>query len=563
MEKSKRRVPFWTSLSTKIAIIMFICITLAISLTALVFLTRTESTIETINKNYAQTMAEDYARSLDGAITGGVELTTEIITSMVAGSQMIGVGSSYIYVTDMSGTILYHPTESKVGTIATNEIVAKIVSGEIKNTSGAEYYVYNGAKKLAGYCVSPNGMIVLMTADYADTMAEYNATQSKINRINLANMITFTLLALLISKLFLKTIPMIVDVVGETAEFDFRKSPVLEKLSKRKDELGLIAKSMINMRANLRGIVGQIEDSSEMLTGKIDALKEDALQVNTMCEDNSATTEELAAGMQETSATTETINENISTMLSNSKEIDQLAADGEVLSDTVSKRAKELKRVTVESTKKTEGIYQSVKAKAETAIENAQIVSKINEMTDQIMQISSQTSLLALNASIEAARAGESGRGFAVVATEIGNLATQSAQTVKDIDAMVAEVVASVNQMQECLEETTTFIGTNVVADYKEFEKVSDQYDSDAGDFKESMLGIRNGISELNDTIDTVADSISGINTTINEAAHGVTGIAENTGDIARKTDGTAQKANDCKDEITNLDSIVAKFILE
>lgn len=562
MEKSKRRVSFWTSLSTKISLIMLLCITFAVSITSYGFLSRAKQTMISMNMNYAQTMAGDYSRTLDAAVNSGYPLTPQMLSNMVGGVQMLGVQSSYIFVTDSQGTILYHPNESIIGSKATVEVIHDIVAGNIKESSGAKVYTYEGIEKLCGYYVSPNGYIIAMAADLEESMSDYNNTASTLNFINAMNMFFFTALSFVVCKLFLRTVPMIVDVVKETADFDFRKSPILEKLSKRKDELGLISRSVMAMRANLRDIITKIDVSAETLTGSVEEFKQDALNINAMCTDNSATTQELAAGMEETSATTDTINGNIITMLSNAKDIDQLAVDGENLSATVSKRAKELKAVTIESTKKTEGIYASVKQKAEIAIENAQIVSKINEMTKQIMQISSQTSLLALNASIEAARAGDSGRGFAVVATEIGNLATQSAQTVKDIDAMVAEVVASVNQMQECLEETTTFIGTNVVADYKEFEKVSDQYDSDAGDFKESMAAIRIGISNLNDTIDVVADSISGINTTITEAARGVTGIAGNTGDIAVKTDGTAQKANDCKDEITNLYDIVSKFTL-
>jgi methyl-accepting chemotaxis protein len=57
-----------------------------------------------------------------------------------------------------------------------------------------------------------------------------------------------------------------------------------------------------------------------------------------------------------------------------------------------------------------------------------------------VSRISDQTNLLALNAAIEAARAGDHGRGFAVVAEEVRVLATQSADSLKRIDALVAEM---------------------------------------------------------------------------------------------------------------------------
>jgi len=51
-----------------------------------------------------------------------------------------------------------------------------------------------------------------------------------------------------------------------------------------------------------------------------------------------------------------------------------------------------------------------------------------------IVDIADRINMLSLNASIEAARAGEHGRGFAVVANEIGKLASQTGESVKEIE---------------------------------------------------------------------------------------------------------------------------------
>ena len=169
---------------------------------------------------------------------------------------------------------------------------------------------------------------------------------------------------------------------------------------------------------------------------QVSELNEVTDTVNQMCSDNSATSQQLAAGMQETAATTVTINENVSQIKGEAETINAMAEEGAKNSETVMDRALQLRTKTVTASNKTMEIYNSVKEKAEKAIEGSKAVEKINELTGTIMEISSQTGLLALNASIEAARAGEAGKGFAVVATEIGSLADQTSQAIANISAV-------------------------------------------------------------------------------------------------------------------------------
>lgn len=71
-------------------------------------------------------------------------------------------------------------------------------------------------------------------------------------------------------------------------------------------------------------------------------------------------------------------------------------------------------------------------------------VKNIEELTNTIVAIADQTSLLSLNASIEAARAGENGKGFAVVAEEVRKLSEQSHDAVENITGHVGEILESV-----------------------------------------------------------------------------------------------------------------------
>ena len=352
-------------------------------------------------------------------------------------------------------------------------------------------------------------------------------------------------------------------IIRNTAHLDFTKNPLSSKLCARKDENGVMAREVRLMRKNLREMIGDIDAASQQITSNVDGLQDITSTVDHMCSDNSATSEELAAGMQETAATTVTINENVNMIRTGAEDINNMAISGAKASEEIMERAENLQKKTVAATDRTMDMYSNVKEKATKAVEGSRAVEKINELSGTIMEISSQTGLLALNASIEAARAGEAGKGFAVVATEIGSLADQTSKAIADISQIVKEVNEAVANMADCLGETTDFLENTVVGDYKEFEQVSEQYKEDANVFKTNMEDVRSSMEQLAVSIESIAGALGGINDTVGESSIGVTDIAEKTSNMVEKTGATHDMVSECYACVENLKEIVQRFKLE
>ncbi|MBO4883048.1 MAG: methyl-accepting chemotaxis protein [Lachnospiraceae bacterium] len=479
--------------------------------------------------------------------------------------EMSGVEGSYAYMVSPDGTMLYHTNSEKIGqpveNAAVKGIVADLQAGkDVPN--GSCTYEYKGSYKVAGYAFTNDGNIVIVTADRDKMMVGVDSMKTTLIVTGIIFLIIAVILVAAFTIFMLQALDHLVPVINKTANYDFTEDENSRKLEKRGDEVGVIARAIGKTRENLRSMVESIAQAGTSIDTNVGVLESTMDNVGRVCEDNSATTQELAAGMQETAASTTTIAQNIANVQDNARGIDQLADEGKKLSNEVLDRAGELAATTDKASRKTIEIYESVKVKSEEAIVASQAVNKINELTGTIMAISSQTGLLALNASIEAARAGEAGRGFAVVASEISNLATQTSEAVKNIGGIVDEVNSAVEQMSDCLTQTTGFLETNVLSDYEEFGKVSEQYKNDADTFGKSMNEIRTNIGQLTSDIGKIADAISGIDNTVTEASHGVVEIAERSSEMAADTTASINKVEDCKKVVSDLNDIINQFTL-
>ena len=492
----------------------------------------------------------------------GMDIDFSQLTSLA--DKAIAFDTGYSFIVSSAGNVLYHK-EIESGTD-----LAEYNGGELTSVKNFVLdaskqgetlrYSINGEEKYLSYVELKNGMKLVLTAPVEEITASANALSVQILMFLAMGLVVAIVLGVLIGSTIAKPIKRITEIIKQTAQLDFQRAKDIDKLMKKRDETGIMAKAVNEMRSVLRELVGNMERVKDDLIENMKCLDDVMGENNSISEDNSATTQELAASMEETSAGVTMIVSNIDAIQTNAEEIRELSEREQQESRAIMTRARELRDTTSSSNEKAMGIYADMRQRTEEAIEKSKVVAKINELTDDIRNISSQTNLLALNANIEAARAGEAGRGFAVVATEIGALANQTFRTVDGINELVKEVNEAVDNMTECIQVIMNFLEDTVVTDYSTFGQVGERYEKDAESFAESMQHIYSEISQLSHKITQIVDAMDNVNRTITESADGVNLIAEKSGDAVKKTLEGYEHLRESETSLNLLKELIEKF---
>ena len=519
-------------------------------------------------ESVSQKPKDENKATLDEAI-GAIVTVVNVsnLTDTLENFSVDGYESGSAMLLDTVGNVIYNSKDNTAGQAFDNKTIAELMEVHkessiksasmdtsvtvtqddfsesstviIKADTGNVQYEVDENVYYGGYAFLPsNNWLLLISITQGDVFA---AQREIANSFFITGSFMAALCAIIsyfMTRSLLNPLNKVTNLVDKTAAMNFTDDQTSQYM-KRKDEVGTIAVAIDLMRKNMKQLIGKINDTAHGLDNHASDLYQITTQMNENSKETSDIAQNLSGNMQEVSATTEVIFQNITLMNDDAIKINNKVYCGVKSSDELMKRAGELKEVTVQASKKTQAIFEEVKSNMEQAVEKSKSVEKVEILTKTVMEIADQTRLLALNASIEAARAGDAGRGFTIVASEIGSLADQSAKTVGNIKEIMVEIQEAVIDMQISLKRSTEFLKEDVMQDYSKFVTESDEYQKQAAVLDGVMKNIDESIGSMSTSMTNIKGSIEDINLMVEDGTSQVMKVAEMNADIVDLTKKT------------------------
>lgn len=264
-----------------------------------------------------------------------------------------------------------------------------------------------------------------------------------------AALLVAALFAYILSKKITNPILSITKLVNTTSDLDLTVDKKFKDIEDFKDETGLIGKSVINLRKELREIANAIKENTNEVLDNSEILNSATSETMKSIGEISKTVDDVAKG-----ATNQAVEAQ-----SGAEEVDKLAEEINVAvesSDLVKQYSNDVKFVSSQGVEVMQRLVSKLDEENDADSKVSDSIKLLSEKSSSIGQIievvesiAEQTNLLALNAAIEAARAGESGKGFAVVADEVRKLSEQTAESTKKISTVVEDIQYEIKKAQE------------------------------------------------------------------------------------------------------------------
>lgn len=463
-----------------------------------------------------------------------------------------GMDSSYVYVVKNDGTMLYHPTQEKVGQPVENAVIKGVVQqlqdGTKPETAVVEY-VFNGTTKYSAYTILNNENILVLTADESEALAGITVVTGVAIGISAIVVLLAIIICFIVGRRLMRPLVKVSTIIEEIANGDINADFGMVK--ETNDEIGLIIEKMKELTQSLGNIVGRIRNSSDTMSANSYELNDTSSQTLAANNEISKAVEDVAEGSTGMASSISKINENLEEMSRETKDINESVNEIRNQTTAVQDSSKimndKIKSMQDSSHKMDDGI-SAISKRIETVNTT---VDKVSNIVSVIEEISSETNLLSLNASIEAARAGDAGKGFAVVAQEIRVLSDNTNTELENIKQIISSLV---EECRYCVQASGTIVEDNakqkeeIKAVLDEFGALDEQIQKTA-EKADEIEELVTAMIELNDDITKSSNSLTDVsaanaaateemNANIEELNAMMNGVAEMAGHMNDESDG-------------------------
>ena len=564
MEK-KTSIPFYRSIRTKILLMAVVGIFFAnfINLWNIIPLTRDNMT--EVKQNYMKDIvlhAGGVLERMSIRETSEVALSRYNLYENIADLKIEGDESSYAYLVNQEGIMLYHPTADKIGKPVENDAVKKLLeemnAGGKMERNGVIEYEYKGSTKYSAYYVSSiRNFILVISDDKDDALSECNYLIERSILGSILALVLCFIVTFVLTKIIAKPIISSAKDINKIAELDFVSKSTSKKT---KDEIGMIQDATNKLKDKLIETVNEIKGESRNVYLAADELFNNITETNQAVEQVDIAVGDIAEGATSQATDTQEATEKIIIMGNiigeTKEEVDSLIKNADDMSAAGNEALhiiKELQSVNEQTKSAIDVIAYQTNVTNESAM-------NIKEAADMITNFATETNLLSLNASIEAARAGEAGKGFAVVASEIQKLAEQSNESAAKITEIIELLMEESRKSVETMENVKVVVNSqdeNVLKTEKAFVEVKEGIDRSVL----SISNIEKKTAQLDNARVEVVDIVQNLTAIAEENAASTEETSASIDMVSSIMVSTEQNSNSLKEISDKLEQVVSVFI--
>lgn len=536
------RIGFLHSLKAKILLLVAAAVVLTVVLNLWTVIPKSSSNISELTSNYMIDVAMVAGEGIDNQIrmsSYDSVMSGGNLSRIVGNVEIKGVKDSYTYIVDGDGTMLYHPTADKIGKPVENSVVKGVISklkSENRPQPEVVQYNFNGETKYAGiYVGKSKDFILVVNANKKQALSGTTSVVTSTVKGSIFAMVLCLIAAIFVTRKIVAPIISATDTVEKLGNLDFSEDVSSDKkMLNRKDEVGVMLRSITELKNIIVKVMAEIRAYSESLGEAAEALKNSANESSTAAGQVETAITGIADGASSQAQETQSATENVIVM---GKMIEQASTEVEQLGDNAAdmhKASENAMSILAELEKINQKTMEAIHIIGEQTQKTNESAAKIKVATDMISEIAEETTFLSLNASIEAARAGEQGRGFAVVANQIQKLAEQSADATTQITEVISELVNDAQESVQTMDEV---------------KEVMNQQSENVSQTEKAFKNVEKGIAESIESVEKITDKTR----KLDEARAGVVDVVQSLSAIAEENAASAEETSASASEVGSI----------